>query len=67
MAKTEKGRQDSQLIGLPVGLMVGTAIGCWTDNLGLWMCVGVSVGLWIDAVIGKKQSKAGKDNAEDVK
>jgi hypothetical protein len=31
-------------IGSGVGIVIGTAIGVLTDNLGLWLGVGISIG-----------------------
>lgn len=33
--------------GLSIGLLVGVAIGCWAENLGLWMCIGLAVGVCV--------------------
>ncbi len=41
--------------GVGIGLLLGTAVGCWTDDLALWLCIGVSVGLCLGAAFDAKQ------------
>ena len=42
----KNGNNSSRLaIGMCIGISIGTAIGVATHNIGLWMPIGLSVGL----------------------
>ena len=57
-SKPPESESNGILFGVCIGILLGVALGCWLDQLGLWMCVGVAVGICvvtaIDAAKGKK-------------
>ena len=55
--KSEKNASDSLSFGGCIGMMVGVAVGCWTDNLGLWMSICIFFGLGIGAAIDTYKKK----------
>lgn len=71
--RTTEGKRNS-IQGLPIGmclgLSIGTAIGAATDNIGLWMLVGLSMGICLGTVLGhsdrKNDSKDG-NNEQDCR
>lgn len=50
-------------MGLILGLCLGSAIGAATNNIGLWLCLGVCFGLIYDS--WKKKQDETKDDGED--
>jgi F0F1-type ATP synthase assembly protein I len=40
----DQSKSSNISFGISIGMLVGIALGCWLDNLALWMCVGVSIG-----------------------
>lgn len=43
--KKDNSVSSEMVIGMCLGLCIGTAIGAATDNIGLWMPIGLSVGM----------------------
>lgn len=41
----KKAADTGLCYGLSIGLLVGVAMGYWTENIGLWMCIGLAVGV----------------------
>ena len=41
-------------LGPLIGCGIGVAIGAATENMGLWIALGLSAGLGLGAIIGKK-------------
>ncbi len=58
--KPKKPESNGMLFGTCIGLMLGVALGCWLDNLGLWMCVGVAVGVAVGTAIDSIKNKKDK-------
>ena len=50
-----KNNKDDEMSWLPIGmclgLSLGTAVGCSTDNLSVCMCVGIAVGVAVGALL----------------
>jgi len=47
--------------GMAVGIAIGTAVGVATDNIGVWLCIGIALG----AGIGSSRMKKHKREQED--
>ena len=45
--KQKKTGSNGIVYGISIGMLVGVALGCWLDNLGLWMSVGIVVAVCI--------------------
>lgn len=41
------------LIGMGFGVAIGAGIGFLTHNIGLWMSLGIALGLWLDYLLTK--------------
>ena len=52
-------------IGMCIGLAVGTAIGAATHNIGTWMPIGLSEGLCLGIVLGRKNTDEHKGDTDD--
>ena len=46
--------------GMAIGIAIGTALGVATDNLGLWLPVGIAIGAGVGNSMVKKRRR--KDN-----
>jgi hypothetical protein len=55
--KTPKRSLGIYAIWLPVGIGVGTALGVALDNLGLWLSLGVVIGV-AGSSLGQKKSNS---------
>ncbi len=55
--RSPKSESNGIAFGICIGMMLGVALGCWLDNLGLWMCVGAAVGICVGAAIDSTKSK----------
>ncbi len=55
---------DSQKtsVGFGIGMLTGTAIGVLTDNLQLWLPLGIAIGAGLAATFGR--SNAGDSNGD---
>ena len=50
-SKKENGKRKSESysgMGIAIGMCFGVLIGCLTDNLGLWIPIGLWVGMILD-------------------
>lgn len=50
-SKKENGKRKSESysgMGIAIGMCFGVLIGCLTDNLGLWIPIGLLVGMILD-------------------
>ncbi len=48
-------------MGTALGIAIGAAIGVVTDNIGLWLSLGIVFGVSYDAMQAKKGTKLKKD------
>ncbi len=55
--KPEKSQSNGLSLGTSLGMLIGTAIGCWTENLSLWLPVGTAVGMSLGTVYDSKSKK----------
>lgn len=46
--------------GLAIGIAIGTAIGVSTDNIGLWLALGITIGLLLDSASARKTEQKDK-------
>ena len=54
--KDDKNKNSYALpLGLAIGLSLGTAIGAATHNIGLWMPIGVSLGLCFSMMFNQNE------------
>ena len=51
-----KGKRNSIGFGMAMGIIIGSAIGALTGNVGLWIVMGIAVGTAAGAVFAMKQS-----------
>ena len=51
----KKQASNGPAFGAAIGMLLGVAVGCWTDNLALWLCIGTSIGLCLGPLFDKKQ------------
>lgn len=58
--KPQKSDPNGILFGTCIGMMLGVALGCWLDNLTLWMCMGIAVGVGVGAAIDSSNNKKGQ-------
>ena len=49
--------QKEQGAGMVIGIAIGTAIGIATDNLGVWIAIGLVFGAGIGNRMAKKKSQ----------
>jgi len=54
--KTMKN-EKATVLGAAFGVAIGSVIGVLTDNLGLWISLGVAIGAGIGISISQKQKK----------
>ena len=47
----KKEKIDYLSLGICVGLLLGIALGCFLNNLGLWMSIGICIGICISYVL----------------
>lgn len=53
-------------IGLALGLAIGLMMGVATDNIPMWMCLGISIGLCCGTAFGVSgKGKPNSDNLDD--
>ena len=61
-------KKNGSSSGLPIGMCIvisaGTAIGAATHNIGLWMPIGLSVGLGLGLLLGRN-SEDDNDGTDD--
>ena len=50
-------REKQIIFGIGSGMVIGTAIGVATDNIGLWLPVGIAIGAGVGNSLMKKASK----------
>ena len=50
-------REKQIIFGIGSGMAIGTAIGVATDNIGLWLPVGIAIGAGVGNSLMKKASK----------
>lgn len=48
---------------MAIGLAMGVAIGVSTDNLGMWMAIGIAIGAGIDASYGSTSDEEEKTDS----
>jgi hypothetical protein len=57
-------KKDKKLAsGMAIGMAAGTLVGFFTDNVGLWLCIGLAIG----AGVGSSLMKKGSNNNNDAK
>lgn len=62
--KTFDGKSGGSVgIGLALGIAIGLMMGVATDNIPMWMCLGISIGLCCGTAFGV--SGKGKPNSGD--
>ncbi|MDC0007038.1 hypothetical protein OAE07_03615 [Winogradskyella sp.] len=57
--KTKKNYERRKKIGF--GVVIGSVIGVLTDNLGLWISLGIAIGAGIGVTISQKQKNNNTD------
>jgi hypothetical protein len=57
--------KDRKGSAIAYGLMIGTTIGIFTDNLGLWISMGIIFGAAYETRIAKRNAE-NKKNAEEL-
>ena len=64
MADQNKDKKNQSVLSLwiCVGVLVGVAFGCWTNNLGLCMAIGLLCGAAVGVIIDAKNKKNRKDD-----
>ncbi len=55
-------KESKTSLGAGIGLIAGIIIGNATDNVGLWIALGLCFGAGIGEVSGKKQKKESKED-----
>ena len=55
--KSEKSQSNGISLGTSLGMLIGVAIGCWTENLSLWLPVAAAVGMSLGTVYDSKSKK----------
>ena len=55
-------KESKTSLGAGIGLIAGIIIGNATDNVGLWIALGLCFGAGIGEVLGKKQKKESKED-----
>ena len=56
---------QSLAMGAGLGIIIGTVIGALTDNVGLWIALGLVFGAGIGLAIGKaRQAQQERENGE---
>ena len=63
MSDKQRSNRNAPGVGLALGIVIGSVIGVATDNIGLWIPIGVATGAGVGTSIGagwfsqkKKQS-----------
>ena len=56
----KKQKSNGIAYGITIGMLVGIAFGCWLNNLALWMCVRIAVGVGVGAAFDSVKSKKNK-------
>ena len=58
----ESDNQTSHIsFGMCIGTSIGVAIGASTDNLGLWLPLGISLGICFGSLLDARNRKRTKD------
>tara|TARA_B100000003_G_scaffold207483_1_gene225156 strand:+ start:1787 stop:1957 length:171 start_codon:yes stop_codon:yes gene_type:complete len=52
-----KNKNSSLALGAGMGLLVGVVIGAITDNIGLWIPLGLCLGAGVGLALGDKSKK----------
>ena len=42
--KPQKTESNGIVYGVSIGMLVEIVLGCWLNNLALWMCIGITLG-----------------------
>ena len=58
--KPQETKSNGIAYGISIGMLVGVALGCWLDNLALWVCIGIAVGVGVGSAIDLAKSKKNK-------
>jgi hypothetical protein len=53
--------EKSLILGAAFGVAIGSVVGVLTDNLGLWISLGIALGAGIGISISQKQRKDNDD------
>ncbi len=66
--KTFDGKSGGSVgIGLALGLAIGLMMGVATDNIPMWMCLGISIGLCCGTAFGVSgKVKSNPDDSDEV-
>ncbi len=60
--KQEDKKTGNKNVYMPIfmlfGISIGTALGVALDNLSLWMCIGISMGMCIGSLVDARNRKA---------
>ncbi len=54
--KSDQGSNEMGT-GIAAGIAIGIAIGVATDNIGLWLPLGIAIGVGLSPVFNSKSSK----------
>lgn len=52
-------------IGMCIGLSIGTAIGSVSNNIGLWMPIGLSAGMCMGLVLSHRNEDSDEDDKDN--
>ncbi|MDA8924079.1 G-protein coupled receptor 153 [Flavobacteriaceae bacterium] len=47
-------KESNIALGAGFGVAIGAVLGASTDNMGLWICVGIALGAGFGMTLGKK-------------
>lgn len=62
----ESDNQTSHIsFGMCIGTSLGVAIGASTDNLGLWLPLGISLGICFGSLLDARNRKRTKDTQQE--
>ena len=55
--KPQKTESNGIVYGVSIGMLVGIVLGCWLNNLALWMCIGITLGAGAGSAIDSAKDK----------
>lgn len=51
--------------GMAVGMALGTIVGFATDNIGVWLCIGLAIGGGVGNSLKKKENNTAQQDSAD--
>ena len=48
---SDKNGFEHKIVFMPIGMSIGVAIGAVCNNIPMWMCLGLAIGVGLDSAI----------------